>query len=119
MDLDIDKIASGLVGLLLFGAMVKKFLDGYAEARKNSNSTPGAVATGFGIMWDRNQIEKVMLLFERMALGQERMAKALEELSSQQTQDMQEQLDFLVERAESALNVRSTRRPQRRPKKKA
>jgi hypothetical protein len=113
MELSFESAASGLVGLLLFGAMLKRAFDGYIEARKNIGSTNPMVA-GYSIGWDRDQQERVLQVMERIAVGVERHAKAAEELVSQQTHDMQEHLEFLVKKAEEVhvlpLPVRRRRR---------
>lgn len=114
--LSIETIASGVVGLLIIGAIVKQAMGGWSEARKHikaeaSNPIISAVAAA----WDRDEKERLLVFVERIAVAVEKQAGAQLDMVNQQTQDMREKIEWLIEEMKSKPRMPSRRRPKRKP----
>lgn len=111
--LSIEMVASGIVGLVLFGMMVKRAIEGYIDTRRHMNSSNpnNSMVTAMSVSWDRDQQERLLQMIERIADSLVRQADSQEQLVSRQQHDMQTQLDYIVKRMDnlSGATRRTTR----------
>lgn len=106
--LNTDIILQGLTGLFLL-------LWAFKEARKVKEETAKALAApttpknplvaAIGMGWDRDQLERLLQIGERMAAAQEsqaaetaKIAKAQQALADQKQTDLQEKMEELLAR---------------------
>jgi hypothetical protein len=109
--LSLEGIASGLVGLLLIGAIIKKAVDGWYEAKTHVQAEKrNPIITAVAAAWDRDQQERVIQLIERMTI-------ALETLSDRQAEEMQKQLNWLVERVDKMPQRRRRTTTKKKPQR--
>lgn len=96
--ISLDNLASGFIGIILLGMIIKKMFDGYVEARqKIKDQAHNPIFNAMAMTWDRDQQERFIQLIERMATASESQATSMEALVSRQQQEMQNQINFLVE----------------------
>lgn len=114
--ISLEAIASGIVGLLLAGGLIKRVLDGYIEAKKATKSSPaGAMITAMSVSWDRDQQERFLQIMESIDKSLATQAASQVSLANQQQHDMQAQMAWLVDKLGSTPDPRVQRR--RTPKK--
>lgn len=115
--LSTELVASGVVGILLAGAVIKKAFDGYVEARRHmiaQQTNPMTMA--MAAVWGENERERFLQLLERITIALEDQAKHQGILADQRQQDMNEKIDRLVQQMENMPTPAVARR-RRRTKK--
>jgi hypothetical protein len=96
--LSLEAIASGIVGLLLAGGLIKRVIDGYIEAKRTTTSAATSpMLTAVALSWDRDQQERFMQIMEDIAQSLRRQADSQVALANQQQHDMQAQISWLVD----------------------
>lgn len=107
-----EVVATGIVGLLMLGVVVRNVFLGWNEALKKmkaaeSGMTPMATAVAIG--WDRDQIERALqtleAIAEALALNSkhaEAISKAQGILADQFQQSTREKLEDILERLDKA-----------------
>ena len=106
--LNTDIILQGLTGLfILFWAFkeARKVKEETSKALTASPAQKNPMVAAIGMAWDRDQLERLLQLVERIAKAQEvqaaevqKVAKAQEALANQQQADLQDKIDRLMDR---------------------
>lgn len=114
--LNFDIILQGLTGLfILLWAFkeARKVKEETAKALSGSAAQKNPMVAAIGMAWDRDQLERLLQLVERIAKAQEvqaaevqKVAKAQEALANQQQIDLQEKIDALMGRLDHVPDVK-------------
>lgn len=110
--LNVEMIAGGVVGLSMLGVIIRNAIYGWVEARAKLKESEKNLApiTAMSVSWDRDQIERALQLFERMAEAlelqcqhSEAIAEAQGILSDNFQQTTQSKLDDLLKKLDAAV----------------
>lgn len=115
--LDLQTLASGLVGLFLLGALFKRAFDGYIETKARVKQTVAApLLNAVSITWDRDQQERFLHLIERLVTATEtsvrvqrislRRARLAQDTFSKRQGIILERLEDLINRADDSKSHR-------------
>lgn len=126
--LTLEFVASGLVGLITLGVIVRSVLLGWAEARSKintGNKNIGPIASALSMSWDKDQIERALQALESIAEAMDlqckftgAIAEAQGVMSDQFQQTTQSKLNELLDRLDTAETGKRTTPRRRRSRAK-
>lgn len=117
LDLSVELLVQGLIGLLVLLWALKDAVPAYRAMRAASKSADPMVAA-MSISWDRDQQERLLQLMERIAKANEVQAERQTALADQQRVDLNDKIDVLMEelrrKEREVKDLHALRSPRRR-----
>lgn len=112
-EIPIETIASGIVGLLTGGAILRSVFKGWIEAKAqaaNVGANAAAMVSAVSIGFDKDERTAIVSFLERIAKGIEAISVSQAALVNEQSKEMDGKLDELLAKMDDAEAARDRNR---------